>query len=282
MKLKLSVKGFTLVELLITIGIVGILGMGVVVAIDPAEKINAANVAKGETFSASIQNNLGFDLIGEWTFNDGTAKDISGYGNDGVVSGATLTTDRKGQSNKAFSFNGTTSYIDVGDVLTYLTSISPFSVEAWIKTTGTNYGAIVSSQMSGGTGKGIQLGLNNLTNNNLLFRIQGVARLQVIGTGRVNTGKWVHVAATYDGSRTAAGMRIYVNGTQGQTVNSNLDPDDMTTTSPTYIGVRNQTELPFPGIIDDVRIYKATLLSSQIRQLYAQELIKRTFTTTQF
>jgi prepilin-type N-terminal cleavage/methylation domain-containing protein len=282
MKLKLSVKGFTLIELLITIGVMGVLATGVIVVIDPAAKINAANVAKAETFSASMQNNLGFDLIGEWTFNDGTAKDISGYGNDGVVSGATLTTDRKGQANKAFYFNGTSSYIDVGDVLTYLTSTSPFSVEAWIKTTGNNYGVIVSSQMTGGSGKGIQLGLNNLANNTLLFRIQGVARLQVIGTGQVNTGKWVHVAATYDGSKTAAGMRIYVNGTPGQTISSNLDPDDMTTTSPTYIGVRNQTENPFPGSIDDVRIYKNSLLSSQIRQLYAQGLIKRTFDTTEF
>jgi prepilin-type N-terminal cleavage/methylation domain-containing protein len=39
-------KGFTLIELLIVIAILGILAAGVLVAIDPVDKINAANDAK--------------------------------------------------------------------------------------------------------------------------------------------------------------------------------------------------------------------------------------------
>jgi len=74
-------RGFTLIELLIVIAVLGVLAGGVIVAINPTAKINAANMAKAETFSASVQNSLSMDLVGEWTFDDGTAKDTSGYGN---------------------------------------------------------------------------------------------------------------------------------------------------------------------------------------------------------
>ncbi|MFM7328180.1 MAG: hypothetical protein ACKO3B_05545, partial [Bacteroidota bacterium] len=42
-------------------------------------------------------------LVGWWPFN-GNAKDESGNGSDGVVSGATLATDRFGLSNACYSF----------------------------------------------------------------------------------------------------------------------------------------------------------------------------------
>jgi hypothetical protein len=44
-------------------------------------------------------------LVGYWPFN-GNANDESGNGNNGTVNGATLTTDRFGVANKAYSFDG--------------------------------------------------------------------------------------------------------------------------------------------------------------------------------
>ncbi len=44
-------------------------------------------------------------LVGWWPFN-GNANDESGNGNNGNVNGATLTTDRFGVANKAYSFDG--------------------------------------------------------------------------------------------------------------------------------------------------------------------------------
>ena len=44
-------------------------------------------------------------LVGWWPFN-GNANDESGNGNDGVVNGATLTEDRFGNVDKAYSFDG--------------------------------------------------------------------------------------------------------------------------------------------------------------------------------
>ena len=49
-------------------------------------------------------------LVGWWGFN-GNAQDGSGNGNHGTVNGATLTTDRFGNQNGAYSFDGVDDYI---------------------------------------------------------------------------------------------------------------------------------------------------------------------------
>ena len=49
-------------------------------------------------------------LVGYWPFN-GNANDESGNGNHGTVNGATLTADRNGVTNSAYSFDGVSNYI---------------------------------------------------------------------------------------------------------------------------------------------------------------------------
>lgn len=57
-------------------------------------------------FSLTAQTQIITDgLIGYWPFN-GNAKDESISMNDGIVSGASLTTDRFGAPNSAYSFDG--------------------------------------------------------------------------------------------------------------------------------------------------------------------------------
>ncbi len=68
-------------------------------------------------------------LVGWWPFN-GNANDESGNGNDGTVNGATLTTDRNGILNSAYSFDG------IDDVITSsLTNPlqSEWSITFWYK-----------------------------------------------------------------------------------------------------------------------------------------------------
>lgn len=53
-------------------------------------------------------------LVSYYGFN-GNANDCSGNSNNGTVNGATLTTDRFGNTNSAYSFNGTSDYISIHD-----------------------------------------------------------------------------------------------------------------------------------------------------------------------
>ena len=53
-------------------------------------------------------------LVGYWPFN-GNAQDESGNLNHGIVNGATLTTDRNGVANKAYSFDGVNDNIFINN-----------------------------------------------------------------------------------------------------------------------------------------------------------------------
>jgi hypothetical protein len=53
-------------------------------------------------------------LVAYYPFN-GNAKDESGNGHDGIVNGATLTTDRFGWESQAYSFDGKNNSIKVSD-----------------------------------------------------------------------------------------------------------------------------------------------------------------------
>ncbi len=81
---------------------------------------------------AISQVNLNNGLIAHYPFT-GNANDVSGNNINGVVSNATLTTDRNGNANSAYYFNGTNAYV----LLPYsnLYNFAPqdsFSISVWV------------------------------------------------------------------------------------------------------------------------------------------------------
>ena len=68
-------------------------------------------------------------LVGWWPFN-GNANDESGNNNNGTVNGATLTTDRIGIANSAYSFDGKSNNI----IIQNSKSLNPnsISLNVWI------------------------------------------------------------------------------------------------------------------------------------------------------
>ena len=75
-------------------------------------------------------------LVGWWGFN-GNANDESGNGNNGTVNGATLTTDRFGNPNSAYDFDGN-DLIDVSSMFDY----QERTTNIWITNTDPNWGNI--------------------------------------------------------------------------------------------------------------------------------------------
>ena len=81
--------------------------------------------------STNAQINLTSDLKVCMPFN-GNATDLSGIGNNGVVSNATLTTDRFGNPNSAYQFNGTNSHISLSS-FTNIASTNEITISMWAK-----------------------------------------------------------------------------------------------------------------------------------------------------
>jgi hypothetical protein len=93
-------------------------------------------------------------LVGWWPFN-GNANDESGNGNHGTVNGATLTQDRYGNTNMAYSFDGVSQNIEVSNS----NSLNPLeiSISVWIFPLTNNVCIISKNDPSNATAKSFRL-----------------------------------------------------------------------------------------------------------------------------
>jgi len=191
-------------------------------------------------------------LVGWWPFN-GNANDESGNGNHGTVNGATLTTDRNGQSNRAYSFDG------VNDNINPLQNNLPFgasarSVSVWFQRIGS--GGCLFSYGTANTGNAymIAVGSNIIAN-------QGWTSPDFPVFPSVNNN-WNNVVCTFDGTSS----KIYYNGIlQGTGNMSALN----TIFNSFYFGTRVLNDMDFfNGNIDDIAIYNRSLTQEEITALY--------------
>ena len=205
--------------------------------------------AGGDAEAAIMTDGAGAPPVGEWKMDEGTgtvAKDTSGNGNDGTVSGATWKAGC--QQGTCLEFDGVDDIVSVGNPVAL--QISTGTVEAWIKTTnpGSGFRAIIERQ----NGYGIFLKDNE-------FGLYDWGTAAFRGTGvSLNDGTWHHVAAVFQSGITN-GTKLYIDGSE-KLVTS------MTVSSPTNvtIGAWNTGAQQFNGQIDHVRIYNYTRTPSQV------------------
>jgi len=91
--------------------------------------------------------------------------------------------------------------------------------------------------------------------------------VQVQGKTALEPDKWHHLAATYDGSGKAAGVKLYMNGElqqPGVVVDKLSGP--ITTDRPFWIG-NGHPAAKLKGLIDEVRVYDRVLSVAEIKQL---------------
>jgi hypothetical protein len=222
------------------------------------------NSTKPKMSASSIESGL----VGHWALNSegynsvtGRVDDKTPYENYGTNYGATLTTDRMGQSNGAMSFDGSNDYIDVGNAASLRDMGSAVTVAAWAKYNAYGGGGQAYSVIAV---KGYPWTfLMENPDQKIRFRVSagGVdANAQDSAVHELN--RWYYFVGTYDGEN----IRIYKDGVQvGFTPQTGaLGVVDTTAKIGTYQG----TDYNFNGSIADVRIYNRALSAMEINTLY--------------
>lgn len=248
---------------------------GIVSAVDYGS-VTITAMADGASGSATI--NLGLEvptngLMAAWLFN-GNANDESGNGNDGVVSGATLSADRHGNAESAYSFDGVDDRISIG---AGVKPPFPFAMSAWVKSN------------AEGTSGGIFRNDTWDPNNNyhgihvtISFK-EGIAMGQGSGIASESTrsqfgaapgiftlGDWRHIVvvfAAFDDPRFFVDNVEYPideAGGSGSTMTYSSDPG--------FIGNRWVDYLD--GLIDDVRVYTRVLTEDDVEALFYEGQLK--------
>ncbi|MFH1724531.1 MAG: LamG domain-containing protein [Elusimicrobiota bacterium] len=225
-------------------------------------------------------------LVARYTFDDCTAADSSGNGHDGILSGFSpedcVDSGLEG-GGKAVYFDGLDNYgYNIGGESTDFRG-EPFTVMAWVNLASLDAGAILDNRYEiGGFDSGWLFGVSgtqygpgnivfdpsNGTSNNWTFSSQPAVQ---------HTGEWHLLAVQKNGSNAT----FYVDGVQvGDPVAVGAPP--IVYELGTYHRVLgrvagayadHQHQIPnryFRGYMDEVRIYRAIMTESRIREIYEE------------
>jgi hypothetical protein len=198
------------------------------------------------------------NLVALYPFN-GSAQDESGFGNHGIVRGATLTADRRGVPQRAYHFDGLTQFIEVPN-----SSSLNFQQSATI-----SYWMLIDrfyerEQYPLSHGNWENRWKISISNRRARWTIKTTSGIKDLDSEtELTTGVWYNITALYDGSD----IEVYVNG----------ELDAFATWSgqilQTPIALTIGQVLPtnqsynFAGILDDIRIYNYALPYDTIRLL---------------
>src|SRR3989344_3591012 len=201
-----------------------------------------------ETQTAAVSD-FNSSLVAHYTFDDGTASDSSGNGNNGDVNGATTVEGKLGQGLR---FDGVDDHIQTTSDFIGTTAIS---VCMWLLPPSVPAETFVS-------------------NGKLIFGSSSSNRIKLLSDGSttansatnsVTNNKWNFICGTRDTSGTA---NLYVNGTLSGTANQSSGTPTAGIAS-VRIGGAVTGGGYLIGSIDDLRIYNRVLSVGEIAELYA-------------
>jgi hypothetical protein len=203
----------------------------------------------------------------------GNANDGSGNNLNGVVEGPNLVSDRNGEPNSAYFFNGTGNIIEVehNDLLNFQAG-GELTVSYWIQGTPdpSNVDHTISKQTGSGSNQdGWNCALQQNTSEPAFILKNGSGSNQCL----LNSGEtaladeWYNVVSVYNGSL----IRIYMNGVLtsetecvteiGDNTNSlQIGSCTWATTFPNVVS--------FTGVIDDIAIYNRALTYFEVSEMF--------------
>jgi hypothetical protein len=233
------------------------------------------------------------NLAGYWTFDDGTANDLTGHSHNGTFSGNAQAVPVQGTdavhagvcgsqlvTNRVLSLDGNGDYVTIASAAD-LQNPTEITFEAWVYPTNKGYFMIKGDAGFVNSARTYELSWSPGTGNNLDFSIfLGASTWASVGAS-APTGRWVHVACTY--SSTDSVLRIFTNGVL--VWETTRDAGGVTplnhqtlrqTTLPLVFGAELTHPLGFvAGRMDEIRIWNKARTPEEI---YANQFCRLTGT----
>jgi hypothetical protein len=207
-------------------------------------------------------------LVAYYPFN-GNANDESGNNNNGVVNGATLTTDRFGGVNKAYSFMN--NYIIVPS--SNLFNSHDLSVSMWVSSSSTQRQVpLIRLSYSDASNENFGFTLNFNNQNGVEFVAKYNNPNCAPGSGwernekiqNILDSNFHHIVGTIIGNT----MNLYIDGILANTITTPYSQTSSCWNGDIQIG-RNWSNFTdyFIGKLDDIRIYNRALTQEEITYL---------------
>ena len=230
--------------------------------------VSDGDFTDNETITITVNPYFYNSLAGHWKLDDNSdnkiVADSSGNGNNGTAQHNTSALHTIGQIDGAFTFNGTSDYIDCGSEDIFQER-SVLTISAWIN--GSDYTKPYNMIVCGDQGNlDFSWGLR-VDNGIVKFFVR--ANGYKVATGNsLSTGQWYHVVGVWDRNGGANNLKIYVDGQlKGQTtVNEDMDASTVSVCiGRVYFPRINQY---FNGLIDDIMAFDEALSADEIQALY--------------
>ena len=218
-------------------------------------------------------------LVGYWPFS-GNANDESGNGYNGVVNGPTLTVDRFGSPNSAYSFDGINDFIQAPNYA----SNSSFTVSCWVNMPTYNLNSLGSNDF---IFFGNHSGINDLNRNFLIgyrnfgseygfstyiFNDNGINTFQSYPINQTppSVNSWHHFVSVFENGTY---VKMYLDNVLFWTQASNISQQTTRPSEPLFFGIGVATQYDFlNGKLDDVGFWNRALTETEITNLYNSSL----------